>query len=74
MVDKTAIFSQNPREAVASLKGCAMVAAIEAGMVPRTEANDGYMIGAFLRFWESFSPMLSEQIEQIVQFEKECAE
>ena len=59
---------QKYNHAIASMKGIALRAAIESGMVPRTEKNDGYKIGVFLRFWEMFSPILSEQIEQIIQF------
>ena len=40
--------------AAATLKGQAMLAAIDAGMVPRAKTADGYNIKPFLVFWEKF--------------------
>lgn len=49
-----------------TLKGAAMLAAIDAGMVPRMEQNgkSGYDISAFTRFWEKFSPALDKSREK----------
>lgn len=47
--------------AVVTLKGQAMLAAIDAGMVPKAKTADGYNIKPFLNFWDRFLPALQEQ-------------
>lgn len=47
-------------QAVLTLKGAALAAAIEAGLVPRLPSGDGYNIAPFLKFWELFLPKLTE--------------
>lgn len=46
-----------------TLKGLAMLAAIDSGLVPEDPSVDGYNIAPFLRFWELFSPSLEKTLE-----------
>lgn len=48
----------------ATLKGKAMVAAIDAGMVPVASGAEGHNIAPFLRFWDAFSPALEQTIRE----------
>jgi len=47
-----------------SLKGEAMLCAIEAGLVQETADGTGYDIGPFLRFWDAFSMMLPKEVKE----------
>ena len=42
--------SQKQPELAATLKGAAMVEAIEAGLIPKSSSGDGWNIAPFLRF------------------------
>lgn len=42
----------------ATLKGKALICAIDAGLVPEASDGEGYNIAPFLRFWEMFEPLL----------------
>lgn len=55
--------SQKQPELAATLKGAAMVEAIEAGLVPKTSIGDGWNIAPFLRFWDNFAPLLNEAVQ-----------
>lgn len=50
--------------AAATLKGKALTAATDAGMIPETPAADGYNIAPFLRFWDAFSPALNQALQE----------
>lgn len=61
-----------------SLKGEALLCAVEAGLVQETADGNGYNIGPFLKFWEAFSLMLPneskeqpEDIQKIIQMVEE---
>ena len=43
-----------------TLKGKALNAANEAGLIPAASSGDGYNIAPFLKFWELFSPALED--------------
>lgn len=53
-----------PSFATTTLKGKALIAAIEAGLVPKAESGEGYNIAGFLRFWEAFSGPLKEALDK----------
>lgn len=59
----THMKSQKQPELAATLKGAAMVEAIEAGLVPKSSGGDGWNIAPFLRFWENFAPLLNEAVQ-----------
>ena len=42
----------------ATLKGKALICAIDAGLVPEASEGEDYNIAPFLRFWEMFEPLL----------------
>ena len=43
-------------------KGLALLAAIETGLVPKSE--DGYEIGSFSKFWEAYENLLAENAKK----------
>lgn len=45
-----------------TLKGIAVVQAVEAGLCP--EAEDGYDDSAFLKFWDTFEPELWKYVQE----------
>lgn len=47
-----------------SLKGEALLCAVESGLVQETADGTGYNIGPFLRFWSAFSLMLPKEIRE----------
>lgn len=53
---------QQPELAV-TLKGAAMIEAIEAGLIPKSSRGDGWNIAPFLRFWDNFAPLLNEAVQ-----------
>lgn len=55
--------SQKQPELAATLKGAAMIEAIEAGLVPKSSSGDGWNIAPFLRFWDNFAPLLNEAVQ-----------
>ncbi len=65
---------------IPTLKGIALLEAIEIGLVWETEDGKGYDIGPFLRFWENILPLISgslkestDEIDQIKNvFEEQC--
>lgn len=68
-----------------SLKGEALLCAIEAGLVQATTDGGGYDVGPFLKFWDAFSLLLPkcvedhpDEIQNVVKMVKEyrnqCAE
>lgn len=46
------------------LKGQALVMAIDAGLVRKAQTADGYDIAPFLRFWDLFSPLIDEMLDE----------
>ena len=50
-----------------TLKGKALNAANEAGLIPAASSGDGYNIAPFLKFWELFSPMLEDAFHDFQQ-------
>lgn len=50
--------------AAGTLKGKALTAAADAGMIPQTPAADGYNIAPFLKFWDAFSPALKQALRE----------
>lgn len=54
--------------AAKTLKGKAVTAAIEAGLIPKTDR--GYPLGCFLRFWEKFSPAIDQSFEDYYEVRK----
>ena len=59
----THMKSRKQPELAATLKGAAMVEAIEAGLVPNSSGGDGWNIAPFLRFWDNFAPLLNEAVQ-----------
>lgn len=59
----THMKSRKQPELAATLKGAAMVEAIEAGLVPKSSGGDGWNIAPFLRFWDNFAPLLNEAVQ-----------
>lgn len=55
--------SQKQPELAATLKGAAMVEAIEPGLIPKSSSGDGWNIAPFLRFWDNFAPLLNEAVQ-----------
>ncbi len=49
---------------IATLKGQALLIAIDAGMVPEAKTADGYNIAPFLRFWDGFSSLLEQALNK----------
>lgn len=49
----------------ATLKGKALICAIDAGLVPEASDGEGYNIAPFLRFWEMFEPLLKTAAYEI---------
>jgi hypothetical protein len=47
-----------------SLKGEALLCAVEAGLVQETADGNGYSIAPFLKFWDEFSLMLPKEIKE----------
>lgn len=47
-----------------SLKGKALICAIDSGLVQETGNGSGYNIGPFLKFWDEFSLLLPKEIEE----------
>ena len=47
-----------------TLKGDALICAVEAGLVQEAKTADGYNIAPFLRFWEAFSPLLDQALKE----------
>lgn len=47
-----------------SLKGDALLCAVEAGLIPETADGGGYNIGPFLRFWDAFSLLLPKEVKE----------
>ena len=62
------MMSYGSESAVATLKGQAMLAAIDAGMVPKAKTADGYNIKPFLDFWDRFLPMLEKAAKETHDF------
>ena len=50
-----------------SLKGKALIAAEEAGMIPAAKSGDGYNVAPFLKFWELFTPALNDAFQNFQQ-------
>ena len=50
-----------------TLKGKALNAANEAGLIPAASSGDGYNIAPFLKFWELFSPALEDAFHDFQQ-------
>ena len=50
-----------------SLKGKALAAASEAGMIPPASSGDGFNIAPFLKFWDLFAPELEYAFEAFHQ-------
>ena len=59
----------NGAVAVASLKGVALIMAIDAGLVPKAKRADGWNIAPFLRFWDGFSPLLEKLSGDVLEKE-----
>lgn len=53
-----------PKKISITLKGRAVIAAVEAGFLPKVDG--GWDIEGFLRFWEAFEPDLRKEIENEV--------
>lgn len=51
-------------EAKINLKGTALLAAIETGLIQETADGTGYDIGPFLRFWNEFSLSLPQEMKE----------
>ena len=47
-----------------TLKGLAVLAAVESGLIPEDRKTDEYNIAPFLRFWDLFSPALQQALEE----------
>ncbi len=47
-----------------TLKGRALVMAVDAGLIQEAKTADGYNIVPFLRFWEAFSPLLDQTLKE----------
>ncbi len=47
-----------------TLKGTALLHAIDAGLVQETADGRGYNIGPFLKFWENFSRLLPAELKE----------
>lgn len=47
-----------------SLKGSALICAVEAGLIQETADGNGYNIGPFLKFWNDFSSMLPKEVKE----------
>ena len=47
-----------------TLKGRALLMAIDAGLVPEAQTADGYNIAPFMRFWNAFSPLLEQALDK----------
>ena len=54
---------QKQPELAATLKGAAMVEAIEAGLIPKASSGDGWNIAPFLCFCDNFAPLLNETVQ-----------
>ncbi len=52
------------KKMIATLKGQALLIAIDAGMVPEAKTADGYNIAPFLRFWDGFSSLLEQALNE----------
>nr|DAI01977.1 MAG TPA: hypothetical protein [Caudoviricetes sp.] len=50
-------------EIAVTLKGAAALAAIDAGLVPKSSDGEGWDIAPFLRFWGKFEPTLIKTLE-----------
>lgn len=53
-----------PGTARISLKGEALLCAVDAGLVQESANGSGYNIGPFLKFWEEFSLLLPNKIKE----------
>ncbi len=51
-------------EMIATLKGQALLIAIDAGMVPKAKTADGYNIAPFLRFGGRFALLLGQALDK----------
>lgn len=47
-----------------SLKGKALLCAVETGIVEESADKSGYNIGPFLKFWEEFSLFLPKEVKE----------
>lgn len=59
-----------PRQVRASLKGSALLAAIDSGLIPEDKKSRDYNIAPFLRFWDAFLPILQKEFENPDNFGK----
>ena len=50
-----------------SLKGKALAAASDAGMIPADSSGTGCNIAPFLKFWDLFAPALNDAFEDFQQ-------
>lgn len=48
----------------ATLKGKALICAIDAGLIPEASEGEGYNIAPFLRFWEMLEPLLKTAADE----------
>lgn len=60
-------MKSSPAHSRVTLKGKAMLAAIEAGMIHKATSADGYDIAPFLDFWTRLTPALQEMAEDFKQ-------
>lgn len=57
------IKKEQPELAV-TLKGAAVLAAIDTGLVSESSDGEGWDIAPFLRFWEKFEPLLVKTLDK----------
>ena len=48
----------------ATLKGKALICAIDAGLILEASEGEGYNIAPFLRFWEMLEPLLKTAADE----------